>query len=250
MELKILKDIGLTEGEIKVYVALLELGKSTVGKIIDQSGISQSKVYDVLKRLTGKGLVSYIVEGKIKHYKAAQPKQILDFIDKKEENLRQNKHEFRKILPDLESRQKTGDKKFSAEVFEGNRGLITVFDMSFDESRKGDTVYALGYPPYASKLFDEYWRGYYKKCDKKGIIRKVIYDYETWFLKKRTGRKLSFYKYMPKGVYTPPWIFIFNDKVAIMNVTPEQKVCFLIQNKEVAESYIQYFNLVWKNALS
>ena len=40
MELKILKDIGLTDGEIKAYLALLELGKSTVGKIIEKSKFS------------------------------------------------------------------------------------------------------------------------------------------------------------------------------------------------------------------
>jgi len=151
-------------------------------------------------------------------------------------------------LPQLELKQKESQKKFSAEIFEGILGLITVFDMSFDESKKGDIVYAFGYPPYASRLFDSYWRDYYNKCDKKGIIRKVIYDYEAWFLKKRIGRKLTFHRYLPKGIITPSWVLIFNDKIATVIVTPEQKVCFLIQNKEVANSYIQYFNLLWKNA--
>jgi len=34
MELNVLRDLGLTEGEIRVYLALLELGSSTAGKII------------------------------------------------------------------------------------------------------------------------------------------------------------------------------------------------------------------------
>jgi len=249
MELNLLKDIGLTDGEIRVYIALLELGKSSAGKIIEHSKVSPSKIYDVLNRLIEKGLVSYIIEGKIKHFNAAPPREILNFIDRKEEELKVHKNEFKKILPDLLSKQKENNKKFNAEIFEGIRGLITVFDMSFNELKKGEALYAFGYPPYASNLFDAYWKGYHRKCDKKGIIRKVIYDYETWFLKKREKRLLAQQKYLPKGIITPSWVLIFNDKVATVIVTEEQKVCFLVQNKEVANSYAEYFNILWKNAI-
>lgn len=249
MEIEVLKDLGLTDGEIRVYLALLELGSSTAGKIIEKSKISSSKIYDVLNRLIDKGIVGYIIEGKTKHFKAAPPNNILNYIERKENELMQHKKEFRKIIPLLESKQKSEIKNFNAEIFEGVNGLITVFDMSRQELKKGDVAYAFGYPAYASELFDKYWREYYKKCDKRGIIRKVIYDYDAWFLKKRTGRKMSYYRYMPKGIVTPSWVLIFNDKVATVIVTPEQKVCFLVQNKEVAKSYIQYFNLLWKNAI-
>ena len=249
MEIDLLKDLGLTDGEIRVYLALLEIGTSTAGRIIDKSKISPSKIYDVLNRLIDKGLVSYIIKGKTKHFKAASPKNILNYIERRENELTQRKNEFRKIIPLLEAKQKLETKNFNAQIFEGVSGLITVFDMSIQELKKGDIAYAFGYPAYASELFDAYWREYYKKCDKKGVIRKVIYDYDAWFLKKRTGRKMSYYRYMPKGIVTPSWVLIFNDKVATAIVTEEQKVCFLVQNKEVAKSYIQYFNLLWKNAI-
>ena len=249
MELDVLKDLGLTDGEIRVYLTLLELGTSSTGNIIKKSKISPSKIYHVLERLIAKGIVSYIIIGKTKHFKAAPPKNILNYIERRKSEFIKHENEFKKIIPLLEEKQKLDTKNFNAEIFEGVSGLITVFDMSYQELKKGDVAYAFGYPAYASKLFDTYWREYYKKCDKKGIIRKVIYDYDAWFLKKRTGRKMSYYKYMPKGIVTPSWVLIFNDKVATVIVTEEQKVCFLVQNKEVANSYIQYFNLLWKSAL-
>ena len=122
MELKILKDIGLTDGEIKAYLALLELGKSTVGKIIEKSRVSPSKIYDVLNRLIEKGLISYIIEGKVKHFKAAPPKNVLNYIERKEEDLKLHKNEFKKLLPELNSKQIQGNKIFNAEIFEGIRG--------------------------------------------------------------------------------------------------------------------------------
>ena len=248
MEFDVLKDLGLTDGEIRVYLALLEIGTSSAGNILKKSKISPSKIYHVLERLIAKGIVSYIMVGKIKHFKAAPPKNILSYIERRKSELTSHENEFKKIIPLLEEKQKPESKKFNAEIFEGINGLMTVFDMTL-ELKKGETFYVFGYNEYASSLFDSYWRDYYKRCDKKGIIRKVIFDYDAWFLKKRAGRKMSHYRYMPQGIATPSWVLIFGDKVATAIVTPNQKVCFLLQNKEAAKSYVQYFNLLWKNAI-
>ena len=47
-----LKKLGLTEGEASVYLALLKLNSSTVGAIVKDSGVSYSKIYEVLGRLS------------------------------------------------------------------------------------------------------------------------------------------------------------------------------------------------------
>lgn len=45
-----LKQIGLTQGEIKIYKALLDIGETTRTELAKKSGISPSKVYDVANR--------------------------------------------------------------------------------------------------------------------------------------------------------------------------------------------------------
>jgi len=64
MDTQILEDLGLTNAEIRVYVALLELGSSSAGKIIEKSGLQNSVVHRALNSLIEKGLISYIKEGK------------------------------------------------------------------------------------------------------------------------------------------------------------------------------------------
>ena len=61
MNLKQLKELGFTDGEIKVYGALIKLQKSTITKIIEHSGVSSSKVYLILDKLVHRGLVNYIM---------------------------------------------------------------------------------------------------------------------------------------------------------------------------------------------
>ncbi len=44
-----LTSLDLTNGEARVYVALLKLGSSKVGPIVRESRVSYSKIYDVLE---------------------------------------------------------------------------------------------------------------------------------------------------------------------------------------------------------
>jgi sugar-specific transcriptional regulator TrmB len=65
-----LTKLGLTEGEAKVYLALLKLGSSTVGPIVKKSKVAYSNIYEVLERLISKGLVSFIKKEKTKYFQA------------------------------------------------------------------------------------------------------------------------------------------------------------------------------------
>ena len=57
MKTEILEDIGLTQGEIRVYLALLELHTSTAGPIIEKAGLPSSVVYLALNKLLKKEMI-------------------------------------------------------------------------------------------------------------------------------------------------------------------------------------------------
>ena len=57
----------------RVYLSLLKIGSSKVGAIVRGSHVSYSKIYDVLERLSMKGLVSHFTIGDIKHFNAIEP---------------------------------------------------------------------------------------------------------------------------------------------------------------------------------
>jgi len=75
MDLELLKEIGLTESETKVYLALLELGSTTKGPIVDKSQVASSKIYELLEKLIQKGLASFVVKSGTKYFEAAPPKE-------------------------------------------------------------------------------------------------------------------------------------------------------------------------------
>jgi len=128
MNTQTLENLGFTKGEIKVYLALLELGPSTTTPIIDKSKISSSKVYEILERLKNKGMVSFIKKEKKNIFEAASPERIKDYIFEKKEKLKQQEKEFESFLPELLLKETLSKTKQEAAIFKGVKGLNAAFE--------------------------------------------------------------------------------------------------------------------------
>ena len=125
METRILEEIGLTPGEIKSYLALLELGASSTGPIAKASGVSRSKLYIILDKLEKKGLVSHVEQNGVIYFQAAEPSKINDYIRKRKEELEGIATDFERFLPQLTKLHKQAGKVQTVAVYQGLNGLKT-----------------------------------------------------------------------------------------------------------------------------
>ena len=100
---EVLQEAGLNKRESICYTALLELGSSRIGAIIEKTGIRASKICEILNKLINRGLASYIIISKIKHYQASDPKILLN-------NINEKKKKIEEILPQLLLKQKFSTK--------------------------------------------------------------------------------------------------------------------------------------------
>ena len=87
METKLLEEIGLTKTEIKIYLALIKIGQTTTTKIVKESQIHASKVYEFLERLVQKGLVSYVIKSNKKYFTVTEPINLKELLKEKERKI-------------------------------------------------------------------------------------------------------------------------------------------------------------------
>ena len=74
----VLKELGLSDKEAKTYLAILELGSTTIKPIADRAGIQRTSVYNFIDRLVERGLVTQAqVRGRM-HYQAVSPSHLLE----------------------------------------------------------------------------------------------------------------------------------------------------------------------------
>lgn len=245
MDTRPFEDLGLTKGEIKVYLALLELGLSTTGNIVKKSGVSTSKVYKILDKLIEKGLVSYVLKRKAKHFKAAEPAKILDYVERKERALEDNKKEIANLLPSLKQIQDLAEIEQQAVIYEGMEGLKTAFDDILNTLKKGDVQLAFGAGSQEKNIL-RFFHHFHLKREKQGIKARIIFNRKVkgTFASQENSPSVEA-RYIEQT--TPAAINIYADSVIIALLT-KKPVVFLIKSKEVSDSFRSYFDVMWKIA--
>ena len=234
MDTSILGNVGLSKGEINVYLTLLELGTTKVGPIIEKSGMASSAVHNSINSLKDKGLISYIKKGQIKFYQAVQPKQLVDFIENK-------KKKIIEILPELEMKQKLAVEKQEAEIFEGTKGIITMLNLLIENTTKRDEYlfFAINIIGQNEEI-QQFFLSYDIKRKEKGLIIKGLASKSLKkFFEKRKILKMK-YPHFP----IPSNISICNNKIAFFS-WEEKPVGYLIESKQIAEMYKDFFHQIW-----
>lgn len=232
----------LTDGETKVYLALLQIGSSTVGPIVEKSKVAYSNIYEILNRLIEKGLVSFVIKSKTKYFQASPPNNLIDFINKREKNLEENKKDINKIIPKLIDIQKQVGEKLEAEIFLGIRGLNSAYEKLFGEyKKKQEYLWFYTHDEETVELTDNFYAELYKKFKfmGKGIASK------RYKIPKYLKTKGNEYKFVDFPI--PSNIDIYEDVVLLISWKP-QPICFYINSKDITEKMRTYFYSVWKVA--
>ena len=248
MEPEILEKIGLTLGETKIYLALLDLGHSSTGPIVEKSSVSTSKTYKILRRLEKKGLVSHVIKGSVMHWNAVNPKRIMELLEEQEKEIIKRKKELEKILPELTKRLESVKDKQQAEVYIGMKGMISVFNEETDFLIKcpKEINYIIGATKDYPKSVHNFFERLEGKKDNLKLKRKFIFGEGAKgtmpFIEKS---KFCEVKYIPFSSIVS--INVYGDS-SIISVFSEEPIFFVIKSKEIAESFIEYFKLIWRIA--
>jgi len=226
----VLREIGLSDGESKVYSALVKLSSSPVSKIQDETRLHRTAIYYFLKNLINKGLVNYIIRNKIRYYRATEPSKLLEYIKEKEDYVKQ-------IIPSLNDLAKTKKQELRVEVYEGKQGVRTF--MNDRLNFKGEL---LGFGIEDGKWKKEFpilMERYVKIAEKKGLIDKVLTKEKAFTY----NSKMVKYKFIPKELFNPTPTMVYKNKVAIIIWEPLSLI--LIESKDLADSYKKYFEMLW-----
>ncbi|MCX6708743.1 MAG: hypothetical protein NTW67_03825 [Candidatus Woesearchaeota archaeon] len=183
---KVLEKLGLHPNEIKVYLTLNDHGSSKAGEVAKIAGMDRSSCYNSLKTLQEKGLVSYVLIGKVKWFQATGPQRLLEYLKEQEEDVKE-------ILPDLEAKHRAVKIKGQVRLFKGIKGVKTVFQ---DIIRTGKDNCCFGNESQLEERLPDYQPQFVRQLkESKIFVRELV----------REGRGANTSnpqatRYVPKGV--------------------------------------------------
>lgn len=242
IDTKILEDIGFSKSEIRVYLSLLELGETTSGPLIQKSDLQNSVVYNALNHLIEKGLVSFVLKGKIKHFQAADPKNLMDFIETKKQRLSE-------ILPLLA--KKYEEEKHEAKLFVGWKGLYSAFNYIIETLPKNSEY--IGFAAGAEEQFSEETKTFFKIYNRKRsemnydvkLISNISARETIKSYKYASGQKKPEYRFVDGIAFNG--IIIFGDEVLLV-AFEEEPIAVVISSKAMTDSFRKVFWSYWKIA--
>lgn len=236
---KKLIEMGLSELETKVYLAMLSLGETTIIKISRVSGVKRSTIYPLIENLRNQGLVSVRNKGFKKIYVAENPTRLSTIIERKKEDLLS-------ILPTLKALYTLEGKDMLIKTYEGVEAMKSVYDELLTELRNGDEYMVIGDPERWDSHARDYFKKYIKKRLKIEIVPRLLLSNSKLAdeYKKFEKNFQEEVKILPKGYQIDSNVIITKNKI-VMHQLDNVAITIVIESKSIISLQKNLFEMLW-----
>ncbi len=241
---EMLREIGLSQNEARVYEALLLIGEASVQQISLKAKVHRRNIYDSLTKLAEKGLASEVFVKGEKNFKAINPRRLLELLNEKQERING-------ALPDMQKKYESAEEKEEAYLYRGVEGFKSYLQ---DILKTKETVYFIGAKAFwLDPRLKNYLPRFQRERKRLGIKFMHLFDYEVKEQKpeilKLVGKP---YKFLPKKYSSPTAVDVFGDYVVtFVGAKPgelsEEPMQFVMKSRRLADGYRKFFSFMWDN---
>jgi len=229
----VLAEFNLTHNEIKTYLGILHLGASTASEVSAKTGIHRINLYDILNKLQQKGIVTQSTIGRNKYYEAIHPKEFETIIE-------QRKKDLEEILPHLTKQMGLAKTPLDATIIKTKKGIKNIL-LELTNSKTGLCHFAS-----ANYQFGKYFPEFHEVWPQRLYEKKVrIRSLQNPKARNLPQHKVYEIKYYPENFEFPSSTVISDDYVLII-IWEQGPTGILIKNQAVADSYRNFFEMLWK----
>lgn len=233
----ILKTLGLTSMQGRVYIAALELGEATMQALARKSGVNRSTIYTFIDDLKERGFILEAKKYKRNVYVAAHPEALVE--------MQKNRvRDLENLLPELLAINNKSDKKPRVTFFEGFDGVEEAYK---DQLRVKKEILAYedvenlkGELP--QRIFD--W--FPKERARRDILIRTI-SRDTPLAREFSQRNRGLLR-ETKFLQAPHFktdINIYGDKVSLIDLQAASPFAVIIENRNLAETMRTVWKQLW-----
>jgi HTH-type transcriptional regulator, sugar sensing transcriptional regulator len=235
---KILENVGFTEKEARIYLALLELEQGTVYKIAKIAELKRQIIYVILEGLMKRGYVTEVPNKKSRTFLAVDPAVIL-------KKIKFNAKNFSEMLPILRTLRNKGIDRPKISYFENLEGMFNIYEeMNHDPNPFFITSHARlekFRPGIINQWIRNYKRGLYQLKGRHLISddpQELQYVQEFSKINQQTKTLSTL-----RGINMD--FTIYGNKLAI-SCLAEKPFLVLIESEELVKSMRPIFEVLWE----
>lgn len=233
---KELENVGFSQKEAEVYLAVLELGNGSAQMVTEKSGLPKSTTYDVLKSLSKKRLINIYLKGNRKRFSVSDPTILKEQIKKQEVVLTA-------LLPKLEAMYGTKINKPKIRVYEGKSGVDVILKEILNEAK--ELISLSSAEDVFDKLRDHFPDFSKERARRKIPLRLITQDSPKARERQQSGpQELRRVKILDFPVPFKSLNFIWQNKIAMITLG-EDLIILVLESKDLADTWKAIFELLW-----
>ncbi len=241
MNIEIFKKLGMSDKIAQIYQSLLSLGPSSVRSLAQESGLNRGSVYDALKWLEDKGLVSFYHKDTKQFFVAEHPDRLLFLVQEQKQEAERSEKELAKMIPELVALHHTGgDRPVARYVPAGELNSI-LEDVLFTCEHSEEKMYRIYSAEGVKEFLYEQFPTFSDARIAKGISVRAIAIGEGGEL-----RGLDQRKKLSSSEELSTYIIIYPGKTAFVSLDrKKQPLGVVIENEGIFRTEKAVFDSLW-----
>lgn len=245
---EILKNLGLDEKEIAVYIALLERGSQPASIIARAINLPRNTARFQLDELVKKGLINKAYKGNLQIYTPEHPDTLLNILEVKKkkyvEEIEKQKEQMKKIMPEFSAYLSATGAFPKVKFFEGLDGLKTLYEDTL--TSKTAIVCYSSVDDLLNVFGEEYMEWYTTEKAKRNIeLRSIALSTKRTlaYVKDNAKKKRNMCLVPEKDFPFTNEINIYDGKISIIGL--KDFVGVLIESQDIYISQTSIFKMAW-----
>ncbi len=240
---KTLAEIGLSKNEIAVYIAVIKLGESNIGKIEQGTGLHKQLIYNAARELQDKNLISVKeIRGK-RVFSAENPNALENFAKYRLEIAK-------KAVPTLFELANISHQAESVRVYKDIKGVHQYYIDSIGKEPEEAVVEILGVQ--SARYFEIFKKDErpFQLFEQTRVassikIHLLLFGAKDEEIKSNAERPYVEMRILKEKIATPMDIVVWHDHVGMLFYGAEPYVLD-ITGKDIVQGFKAYFDILWK----
>lgn len=249
---QVLENLGLTDKEVAIYLALLPVGSAPASVLGSRTGINRSTAQYICQQLAKKGIIKALEKNHTYIYTPESPDKLIYLIDQEREKLDEKEDQTNRIIGQLKAMINPQATLPKVRYFEGVDGIIEMFEDALSE---GKTLYG------AAKLDNAVDERILKYVQERYVPKRIELGFEAYMLFNDDEMTRNYQKkdeamhrvslLMPvKDFPFEASHHIYGDKVAYYSWNKNDLSGVIIQNTNIHKTAFSIFKSAWRYAVT
>lgn len=232
-EFELMQTFGLSEAELSVYLATLELGQAQIQEISRKSGVRRTSIYNFIDNLLERQFLSELKKGKRRLYSAANPSVLLQIQESRVVSMK-------RLIPGLLAINNNARNKPRVSFHEGKAGIKEVYNIALHDKQ---TIYAWEDLDRMLAILPDFLKKYAVERSAKNIpLRSIVRDtpLAREFVQKDNPRLSRDSRFIESEEFGTD-MEVFGNKVALFSLRKDFPFAVLIDDAGIAKT----LKIVW-----